>query len=101
MQENGDGHAYAAYKESRLIGFIVFINKDNEVYFTNLAVDKNVRGKGYGSKILKRVMDHFKRKDPSTSFFLDVEKSHENSKNTENHLPFSDYINNLLDKYEL
>lgn len=141
IQENGDGKAYAVYDKDKLIGYIVFMNKDNEVYFVNLAVDKNTRGKGYGTKILKNVMDYFRKKDPRTYFVLDVEMPHESAQNlaqresrirfykrlgfyisdyvvpyhgdqyvimttekvtkTADHQPFSDYINKLLEKYDL
>ena len=140
MQENAEGHSYAVYDEGCLIGYIVFIEKDSDAYIVNLAVEKNARGKSYGSKILNSVMNYFKKKNPNAYFALVVEKPHENAENLaqrqarikfyerqgfyltdlavpyhgeqyilmttekeqefKKHQPFSEYVNNILDKYD-
>ena len=81
LQENGEAHAYGAYDNGQVIGYIVYMNRDEDVYFINLAVDTNSRWKGYGSKILKTIMDYFKNKKPQAYFSLIVEKPFENAKN--------------------
>lgn len=81
LQENKNCHAYAAYDNEQLVGFIVYISMDNNVYIAFLAVDKNCRGKGYGTKILTTVMNYYKDKYTNPYFILDVEKPRENAEN--------------------
>lgn len=69
---------YVLRDNENLLGYIGANNICGEVYITNVAVDENARGKGYG----KRLVNHLvKRAEAENALFvtLEVRKSNENA----------------------
>lgn len=83
IHEDGDGFSYAVYDKDRLVGFIVFFSNKDCAYIANLAVDKSLRNKGYGTEILSQIIEHLKNKNPDIKFAVMVEYPHPDSKNFE------------------
>lgn len=83
FEKNGDGFIQAAYDKGKLIGYIAYLKCVKIILIENFAVLKEVRGKGYGSKILTSFMDIYRKKNPNVEFFLDVEEPVEDAPNLE------------------
>lgn len=63
-------NAFAFYDENELCGFSYFLVNDETVFILYLAVNSEIRSKGYGSQILSWIKNKYKDK----TIFLDVEK---------------------------
>lgn len=57
------------YFENKLVGFIGIWDLENFVYVEHFAIKKEFRGKGYGKKILKGIIQKYSKK-----IILEVEK---------------------------
>ncbi|MBQ6876992.1 MAG: GNAT family N-acetyltransferase [Oscillospiraceae bacterium] len=75
--ENGGAEFYAIYDGETFVGIIYFVMLGDAALIFYFAVEENLRGGGYGSKILS-VM---KEKYPGTRIFLETEKPDEKAKN--------------------
>ena len=71
--------ALAFYDESQLCGFSYLIVQEKAVFIMYLAVNDELRGKGYGSEILKCI----KSKYPGKTIILDIEELNQQAKNYE------------------
>lgn len=70
-------HSVAFYDDSQLCGFSYFLTNEDTVFILFLAVNSEIRSKGYGSRILSWI----KENHPNKVIFLDVEKLDENAEN--------------------
>ncbi len=75
---NETARFYVLRDNDKLLGYIGANNICNEVYITNVAVDKNCRGKGYGKILVNHLI---KQSELEKAFFvtLEVRKSNENA----------------------
>ncbi|MBR5246267.1 MAG: ribosomal protein S18-alanine N-acetyltransferase [Clostridia bacterium] len=75
---NETARFYVLRDSENLLGYIGANNICNEVYITNVAVNGNCRGKGYGQKLVKHLI---KQSEAEKAFFitLEVRKSNENA----------------------
>lgn len=67
--DNGRDNFYAITDNNEFIGLLYTISYKNLTYIFFLAVEKNKRGKGYGTKILKKV----KEMNPDKTVILMIE----------------------------
>lgn len=63
-------NSFAFYDEEKLCGFSYFLVNDETIFILYLAVNSEIRSKGYGSQILSWIKNKYKEK----TIFLDVEK---------------------------
>lgn len=54
---------YGFYVENKRYGYIATLEGQNVVFISYLAIDKNSRDKGFGSKMLKEIYEYFNKKD--------------------------------------
>ncbi len=75
---NETARFYVLRDGESLIGYIGANNICNEVYITNVAVNSQYRGKGYGQKLVNQLI---KQSETERAFFitLEVRKSNENA----------------------
>ena len=75
---NGTARFYVLRDGEKLLGYIGANNICNEVYITNVAVNGNCRGKGYGKILVNHLI---KQSETERAFFitLEVRKSNENA----------------------
>lgn len=75
---NETARFYVLRDSEKLLGYIGANNICNEVYITNVAVNKNCRGKGYGKTLVNHLI---KQSELEKAFFitLEVRKSNENA----------------------
>ena len=75
---NGTARFYVLRDGENLLGYIGANNICNEVYITNVAVNGNCRGKGYGKILVNHLI---KQSETERAFFitLEVRKSNENA----------------------
>ena len=71
--------ALAFYDGNQLCGFSYLIVQEKAVFIMYLAVNDELRGKGYGSEILKCI----KSKYPDKTIILDIEELNQQAKNYE------------------
>lgn len=71
--------AFVFYDEEQLCGFSYLIVQEKAVFIMYLAVNDELRGKGYGSEILKCI----KSKYPDKTIILDIEELNPQAKNYE------------------
>ena len=83
LQKNGDGYSYACYNDNMLIGFVAFLAFDNYVYLYRYAMDVNLRGQGYGSKVLQNIMYELEKDNPERLIYLDLEYPDTKAKNND------------------
>lgn len=79
--------ALAFYDEERLCGFSYLIVQDETIFITYLAVDDEMRGKGYGSEILSCIKSRY----PDQTIILDVEELDEQAENSEQRIRRVDF----------
>ena len=53
---------YSFFIDGKRYGYIVTIEEDGAVFISYLAIDKEYRDKGFGSKMLEELYDYFKNK---------------------------------------
>ena len=63
-------NSFAFYDKDKLCGFSYFLVNEETVFILFLAVNNEIRSKGYGSQILSWIKNKYKDK----TIFLDVEK---------------------------
>ena len=75
---NETARFYVLRDNENLLGYIGANNICNEVYITNVAVNENSRGKGYGKILVNHLI---KQSELEKAFFitLEVRKSNENA----------------------
>ena len=75
---NETARFYVLRDDEKLLGYIGSNNICNEVYITNVAVNKECRGKGYGKILVNHLI---KQSEVEKAFFitLEVRKSNENA----------------------
>ncbi len=75
---NETARFYVLRDNEKLLGYIGANNICNEVYITNVAVNKDFRGKGYGKKLVEHLIC---QSELEKAFFitLEVRKSNENA----------------------
>ena len=75
---NETARFYVLRDDEKLLGYIGSNNICNEVYITNVAVNENCRGKGYGKILVNHLI---KQSELENAFFitLEVRKSNENA----------------------
>ena len=67
--KNKNIHFNAILENKSFIGIYYLVNCDNSVYLMYLAIEKDKRGKKYGSKVLKNLIKKYK------TIFLSIEKN--------------------------
>lgn len=60
---------HALYDQETFVGMAIYYNSESTVYLAYLAVDPRLRGKGYGSKILRMLEEKY----PDQQIVLDIE----------------------------
>lgn len=75
MWRKGKTDIWLLVDRQRLIGFATTINGDQLILLDYLAVGQKMRGRGYGSRILRTVTQH----DTSKGLFLEIESTYENT----------------------
>lgn len=78
MISRGKAKYYSFYEDKELVGLIYYFDTKEYVYVLYLAVNPDIRSKGYGSKILEWINNHTKKK-----IVIDIESVKENSNNSE------------------
>ena len=68
--------------DEKLIGFSLVLLNEKTVFLVLLAIDKSLRGKGYGSRALNAIMQVY----PDRQFVLDFEEVMESAENYEQRL---------------
>ncbi len=73
---DGDKSAkhYGIYKEDKIIGVASIYRNANSVRLRKFAVDEKYQGYGYGSKLLKRIIE-LEQEDGSEIFWCDARES--------------------------
>lgn len=90
MQKKGKTDLWYVVSGGRFVGMGATINSNNLILLDYFAISKKCRGKGYGSKILKKLRDLY----PGKGFFLEIEKVYENAENyRERHRRKQFYLN--------
>lgn len=72
----------AFYDNNTFVGFTYIIKQNTTLFIYYLAINKEFRGQGYGSKILQTLISN----NPGYSIFLDVEKPDPKAENYEQQL---------------
>lgn len=72
-------HFDAYYDETLFIGFTYLVESKNKVFITYIAVNNEIRSKGYGSQILNTIKSRF----PGKTISLNVERLIEDCDNYE------------------
>lgn len=75
--ENGKAKFYGIYDYETFVGLIYFVLLDGAALIFYFAVDENLRGNGYGSKILSAMKERY----PETRLFLEIDKPDDRAKN--------------------
>lgn len=60
---------HSLYDDGKFAGIIYYVEGDDTIYLTYLAVNKDLRGHGYGTKILTMLEDRF----PDKAIVIDIE----------------------------
>lgn len=68
---------HAIYNEDQFCGITYYAENDKTVYLTYLAINEELRGQGYGSKILTMLEDRF----PDKQIVIDIEPVTSKAKN--------------------
>ena len=79
MAKNKNTDFLAFYDEDILCGFAYMAVIDNTTFVMFFAVDKTIRSKGYGSKILKKIQSLY----PNNKIIVSIEKCNEEVENKE------------------
>ena len=72
-------HSVAFYDGETLCGFSYFLVNEETVFILFLAVNDQIRSKGYGSRIISWIRESY----PNRVIFLDVERPDENATNNQ------------------
>lgn len=75
--DNTNSDVLGIYDEERFVGFILFLKNEECGYIFFLAVDKNLRSKGYGGAALKTISDMYQE----LQIILDFEEIDEKAQN--------------------
>ncbi len=73
---------FGFFDEDRIVGFSLVLLNGKTAFVVLLAIDKDLRGKGYGSQALKAMMQEC----PDKQFVLDFEEVTESAENYEQRL---------------
>lgn len=68
---------HAVYDKDTFVGMTIYFVSDKTVYLAYLAIDPNLRGHGYGSKILQMLKDKYEDRQ----IVLDIEPLNPNADN--------------------
>ena len=74
---NGKSEVLGFFKHEELIGFTLILMNEAVVFMVLLAIDRQYRGRGYGSKVLAAIKNQF----PDRQIVLDYEEVTEHSEN--------------------
>ena len=69
---------WVAEINNNIIGYAVYINAVQECHLLNLCVDPKLQGKGFGRKLLAKVLDDSKEND-ARCIFLEVRPSNQHA----------------------
>lgn len=64
--------------EQRIIGYAVLLTAVGECHILNLCIDPALQSKGYGRRLLEKILDHA-RESEANSAFLEVRPSNTNA----------------------
>lgn len=79
MQENGEIEYFSIYDENTFIGFIITKLYKEMVYLFFFAIESKLRNKGYGSKTLQLLKEHYRNCIQTVDLEL-VDKTAKNNK---------------------
>ena len=65
---------YGIFNKNELVGVASVYSDENSVRLRKFAVNRQYQGKGYGSKLLKRILE-LEKKDSSGNFWCDARES--------------------------
>ncbi|MBP2057935.1 GNAT superfamily N-acetyltransferase [Lactobacillus colini] len=68
---------HSLYDQGQFCGIAYYVESDDTVYLTYLAVNKDLRGHGYGSRILSLLEDKY----PGKQLVIDIEPITKSAKN--------------------
>lgn len=77
MQKKGKTDIWYFEEEKTFLGFAVTINSDDIILIDYFAVDGELRNKGYGTKMLRALLEHYN----PLGVFLEIEIPYENADN--------------------
>lgn len=77
MQKKGKTDIWYFEDNNNFVGLVITINSDDIILIDYLAVDEKSRSKGYGTKILDCISEHYKPR----SIFLEIEIPYESAEN--------------------
>lgn len=81
------------YNNGSLVGFVAFWLLKDFIFIEHLAIDKNLRGKGYGAQITKNIISKYDKK-----IILEVEKP--NTNQAKRRIDFYEKLGFCLNKYD-
>jgi len=70
IEKNGNVELAAAFDEGVMVGFYAIEVRENHIYLQFIAVNQQIRGKGYGGRILSKLLEENKDR----VFFASIEK---------------------------
>ena len=81
LEEAGFGYVQAIYDGDMLVGFAVICYSDTLHLILYFAIDKSLRGEGYGTEIVKTLKEHASDDGKKRVYILDVESPDPESDN--------------------
>ena len=91
MHQKGKTDIWYFTDENKFIGFATTINSESIVLIDYFVVKEENRGKGYGTKMLKALLDHYS----SRGVFLEIEIPYENAENYQQRLRRKSFYINM------
>ena len=76
MIKNKDTELYCLINEKEVYGFIYLINYKKMIFILYLAINSEIRSKGYGSYLLKWCLNKYSEKD----IYINIDEVNENKK---------------------
>ena len=84
-------HSYGCFLDNRLIGGITFLNRENQGYISEIAIDSSLKGQHLGKSILfKAIKKWFEHNPESQQIDLDVTLANKNAYNLYKTLGFQE-----------
>lgn len=77
------------YEKNLFVGFCYLINNNNLTFIPYLAINDNIRSKGYGTKIINKIKSIYK----DNRIILDIEPIDKNSENNEQRIRRKNFYN--------
>lgn len=84
-------HMLPLYEQHHLSGFLAFWNLNSFIFIEHLAIKKELRGKGYGSKAIKRLISKYPK------IILEVEKP--DTQNARRRISFYERLGFIFNSY--